>query len=256
MEKEAAVELDEQVRLTSLKYARELVNNLENKNYIEADNIINHLSSVRETSLYQEVGKLTRGLHEKIKDFTDGTQIHTLMQEGIPDAQERLSHVIKLTEESAHSTMTAVEQAMPKVSDIELQAKQIISDLDRYLLQQDDTDGLDPLVSDLDKVLQQVIENTSFISRNLSDILMAQSYQDITGQVIQRVINLVQDVELSLVDIIKSTGVTIDASTKSASNNNSDDNKNGFGPAVPGVTKGEVMQSQEDVDDLLSNLGF
>lgn len=256
MEKKEALELDEHLRLTSLEYARELVHSLETKNYVEADHIINRLSSVRETNLYQEIGKLTRALHEQIKGFMDGTQIQTLMHEGIPDAQERLNHVIKLTEESAHTTMTAVEQAMPRVTDIELQAKQVISDLDRYLMQQNETDGLDPLVADLDKVLQQIIENTSSISSGLSDILMAQSYQDITGQVIQRVISLVRDVEQSLVEIVKSTGLTIESTPKNKPVKNSDDHKNGLGPAVPGVTEGEVMQSQEDVDDLLSNLGF
>ena len=86
----------------------------------------------------------------------------------------------------------------------------------------------------------------------MNTIVVAQGYQDLSGQIIQRVSKMVQDVEGSLVGILK-------ISSHYAAEDKSNDvvkNNAGYGPAVPGLDKGEVMKSQDDVDDLLSTLGF
>jgi chemotaxis protein CheZ len=80
---------------------------------------------------------------------------------------------------------------------------------------------------------------------------MAQDFQDLTGQIIRKVINLVHDVEEKLVMLVRITGGKLDR------NNDEHRDPNQLeGPRVPGVNQGEQMTSQDDVDDLLSSLGF
>ena len=86
---------------------------------------------------------------------------------------------------------------------------------------------------------------------SLSEVLMAQDYQDLTGQIIRKVITLVQNVEQKLVKLVRITGNKLDDS-KGAT----DDKKELSGPAIPGLDQGDQVTNQDDVDDLLSSLGF
>jgi chemotaxis protein CheZ len=84
-------------------------------------------------------------------------------------------------------------------------------------------------------------------------VLLAQGYQDITGQVIRKVIDLVNDVESKLVQLIRLSGQRKN-DEQQASGSVPDISPQG--PVVPGVDKGDVVNGQDDVDDLLSSLGF
>jgi len=86
----------------------------------------------------------------------------------------------------------------------------------------------------------------------LSEVLLAQGYQDITGQVICKVIALVKDVECKLVALVRLSGERLaETPVERASRDIS-----AQGPAVPGVDRGDVVNTQDDVDELLSGLGF
>ena len=90
------------------------------------------------------------------------------------------------------------------------------------------------------------------INKNMNSIVVAQGFQDISGQIIQRVSKMVQDVENSLVSILKVSSC--------CNHDNSDyieaDNNAGYGPAIPTMKKDDVVNDQDEVDDLLSTLGF
>jgi len=99
----------------------------------------------------------------------------------------------------------------------------------------------------------------------LNEILMAQSYQDITGQIIYKVIQLVEDVESNLVNLIKLSSdhlgheKTIEPEQKKKDNNKDkeQDKSSLDGPVVPGLAnETETLSGQDEVDDLLSSLGF
>ncbi len=87
----------------------------------------------------------------------------------------------------------------------------------------------------------------------MNEVLLAQGFQDVTGQIIRRVIGLVQDVEESMVELIRLSGqpgsIQDDRSEQSTEPHLE-------GPTVPGVEQGKMMENQDDVDDLLSSLGF
>ena len=236
----------------SLNYARELVCHLEAGHYEAAEDVISELCKSRDNNLFQEIGKLTRDLHESLNSFNEDSRLKIIMSESMPDARERLDYVIKTMEQSTHRTLDAVERCMPAVSSLNERATLLHNQWHEIMQSDSDNKRLNVISNDLDEYLSQVVIDTKNIHSDLSDVLMAQGYQDITGQVLQRVIHLVQEVEKGLVDMLC---ITSQLGTGEIEKKSKHDNA-GYGPAVPGVTKGEVIQGQADVDDLLSTLGF
>lgn len=238
--------------MISIDAAKALVKHLESGNNEEANRIINKLSGNRDNDLFQEIGKLTRVLHEKIHSPIDDNRMQVIMRDDIPDARERLDYVIKLTEQSAHNTLASVENGMPVVDGLSDRAHELKKQWQDFMASPKDVGVFRSLAIDNSDYLQRVMDESKIVHSHLSDILMAQGYQDLTGQVIQHVMNIVQEVEQNLVDIIQTssqvTGVAQESGTKK--------NNNGYGPAIPGANDGTVLNSQDDVDDLLSTLGF
>ena len=97
----------------------------------------------------------------------------------------------------------------------------------------------------------ETVHSFELMQKGLNDILMAQGFQDITGQVIRRVIKLVEELESNLVDLIRISGGMTETSKKTVKPDLP-------GPVVPGVDdkSDDIANSQDDVDDLLSSLGF
>jgi chemotaxis protein CheZ len=110
------------------------------------------------------------------------------------------------------------------------------------------------LCRELDVFFSEVSGGARTLNGYLSEVLMAQDFQDLTGQIIRRVITLVQDLEVSLVDLIRLSGPP-------AAGRREADYKTSkvvalSGPVVPGVDHGDSVQGQDEVDALLSSLGF
>ncbi len=255
-----------------LTIAATLVVQLQEKQMDKAKQTIYNLCQLQEKNLFQEIGKLTRKMHESLNHFANDDNLETLMQESLPDAKKRLDYVVQLTEESAHKTLTAVEQCMPISSRLKDDAQ--------YLQQQ--IDGADRTAGNseegsrvtLNQFLSRTIEQSETLNSCLTEILMAQTFQDVTGQVIQRVIKLVKEVEDSLVSMIRTCGSSTMESEKTNRSGGKESNKEtdnkGYGPVVPGLitassannssddggSGGGSVQSQDEVDDLLSTLGF
>ncbi len=97
----------------SLQQARALVSSLEAGNEADVNQLLDTLGKLRESSLFHELGKLTRELHETINSFHLDARIADLTQKDIPDAKERLNYVITMTEQAANRTLDAVEQSLP-----------------------------------------------------------------------------------------------------------------------------------------------
>ena len=104
----------------------------------------------------------------------------------------------------------------------------------------------------MDAFLEAARTDMDKVRGNLSEVLLAQGYQDLSGQIIRGVMKLVTELEVALVDLIRlsKTG------TRSASKSISDETRRGFGPAIPGINNGPAVSGQQDVDALLSGLGM
>ncbi len=250
-------------RESLMQIAITLVEQLKANNIDEANQTIYQLCKRRESDLFQEIGKLTRDLHETLNSFSQDEKFETLMHERLPDAKKRLDYVVQLTEESAHKTLTIVEQCLPLTGNLAEQAQFLYAEL-----QADKNDALQKVRNKkVENFLLQTVKESKQLAGYLTDVLMAQSYQDLTGQVIHRVIKLVQDVENSLVSMIKTCGTGVEESSVWLKNSPDKPSNHGYGPAVPGVAQtgkqsnkrlepADVVQSQDEVDDLLSTLGF
>ena len=99
--------------LISLEQARELVQLLEMGEHDSANQLVQQLAVPGSSELFAEVGKLTRQLHDSLKNFQIDPSLNNLLEEDIPDAKKRLNHVIDMTEQAANRTMDAVESCLP-----------------------------------------------------------------------------------------------------------------------------------------------
>lgn len=233
-----------------LAQAQALVAALEAGDEGEADRILKEFPCAKENELFQEVGRLTRELHEAIIGFVLDDRIAQVAQHDMPDATERLRHVIEMTEEAADKTLTAVEESLPVAQELESQAADLAERWERFRSRKLDLEDFRALSDELGTFLDLANNHSKTLNSNLSEVLMAQGYQDLTGQIIKRVITLVQDVEEKLVRLISLSRPAQQAQVVKKEEVELE------GPVVPGVTQGDVLTSQDDVDDLLSSLGF
>jgi len=228
---------------------------------------------------YREVGALTRGLHEAIKSFSDDVSDKLAMDErateALTDASDRLSHVIELTENNAHATMDRVDRSLTLVDILDDQSERFKGLLSLVGQLEDEFEALNG-VYDRTCDLRDASEKTVAELRELlTDIVVSQSVQDITGQLIRRVITLLTQVEGQLVKLIgmaatveqlsgiekfDSTDTAVStARVRQETNTKSKSAKTtevkAEGPQI-NKTSPDVAQNQDDVDDLLSSLGF
>ncbi|PCJ21946.1 MAG: protein phosphatase [Gammaproteobacteria bacterium] len=250
-----------------LRHARELVSKLESGKTAEAIKVIEDINRVRDQTLFQEVGRLTRRIHNAINSFhidmnLNGQEADDLSM--MEDASGRLGYVIKLTEDAANKTMDMVEQSIPMAGNIEQTAVELHSEWGRLMRKEMKPEEFRALYKKIDAYFGQTITESNGLHKNLSDILMAQDYQDLTGQVIKRVITLVTEVESSLVDLVrmaatveKLAGIGEDdvaVATESISSSANDEAAEG--PVINPEERNDVVSGQDEVDDLLSSLGF
>jgi len=236
-----------------LEQARGLVSSIENRDEDAAFGHLREISRINETKMFQEIGRLTRELHDTLVGFGIETEISDLAEHDIPDARERLSHVISVTDQAAHKTLTAVEEAIPVCRELEESASKIESQWKRFISRDLSADEFRELSREIGGHLEISAEHYTKIKAYLNDILMAQDFQDITGQIIRRVIGLVQDVEDKLVGLIKISG-SLDGEENKLERKPAE--KVLEGPQVPGKETATALKSQDEVDDLLSSLGF
>ncbi|GLS89446.1 protein phosphatase CheZ [Psychromonas marina] len=248
---------DQIVPLLSLSQAKALVAHLEANEIIAANEIVEQASdiSISEGQVFEKVGELTRELHDALVSFQNDTRLIDMAGHDIPDAKLRLNYVIEMTDKAANKTMDAVDNCLPI-------ADKLIADLDAVKPSWQGLMNRELALGDFKKLCHQIdglIEESSSSAINLrtslTDILMAQDFQDLTGQMIRRVIDLVQEIELKLVGIL-----TVCSSEENAEIKKEtaciDNNIKAEGPIIDAESRDDVVNGQDDVDDLLSSLGF
>ncbi len=237
--------------------ARELVQCIEDGDEAGARRLIDEITQFRENTLFQELGKLTREFHNSLNAFRLDERIANVTETDFPDARERLKHVVKLTAESADRTLTAVEQASPICDEITSVTAQLRDQWQRFTRREMDANEFRRLSVQLQEFFDQVDGNAGIIRNNLNEVLMAQDFQDLTGQIISRVITLVDELEHNLVDLIRISGQNLidKKKTEKSEEEIAAERLEAVGPAVPGLDEGTVS-GQDEVDDLLSSLGF
>jgi len=238
----------------SLEQAKSLVVFLESGQQAAADAVIAEIQNPINSELFAEIGKLTRQLHDSLTNFQLDSRLNDLATADIPDAKERLNYVITRTEEAANKTMDAVEAIFPVVDTISEQVATVNPSWTKLMNNELDLKEFKSLCLDIDILLKNTGKETKTIHSLMTDVLMAQDFQDLTGQVIRKVIDLVREVEDSLINMLTAFGISAEKVQEQSLPKVGENLVEG--PIVNAENRDDVVEDQDDVDDLLSSLGF
>lgn len=228
--------------------------------------LIQKLIEVRDRNIFTAVGTLTRGLHNAIVNFNvDGdlsSQPPDIKSSEIKDASDRLNYVIETTQNAADKTMDMVEASAPIALSLGEEASSLKKEWNRLKTREMTADEFREVYARIDTFFDQMETGTSELNKNLQDIILEQGFQDLTGQVLKKVIGLIRDVELSLVDLVRVAGQVeeitglVNTADKDTKAEVTSDVVEAEGPQIHAAQREDCVSSQDDVDDLLSSLGF
>ncbi|MGN0916126.1 MAG: protein phosphatase CheZ [Succinivibrio sp.] len=204
--------------------------------------------------VFSQVGVLTRDLHEAIKNFAEDERLRVIANVDMPKASERLSSIINMTNTAASKTLDAVDACEPMVKSLQSSVDQLLPAWSALMHGRIDRDNFVALCKNVDTLINDTQKKAEKLCVQLNDILMAQDYQDLTGQMIQKVITLVSEVEDKLLKFLKNFSeedLAIMQGSKAESAIQPQ------GPALESEKQTEnVAANQDEVDDLLASLGF
>lgn len=192
----------------------------------------------------QRVARLTRMLRESMRELGLDHAIKDAAQ-SIPDARDRLRYVGRMTEQAANRVLNAAEMAQPLQDELSADAT-VLQDRWSQIAETADPSVQAELIADTRQFLQEIPTKTQQTQNSLMEIIMAQDFQDLTGQVLKGMLEVIGNLETELVQVlVDSVPPEKREETESLLN----------GPAVDS-TADNVMADQDEVDDLLANLGF
>lgn len=232
------------------------------------------LDTARYDELLMRVGQLTRNLHESLRELGLDKEIERLAKDDVANTRDRLLYVARMTEQAAQRVLNATDAAVPLQERIEQEACALLADwqslaasefsesefheselheseLHEIELRNSATRGSTlprALVQRTQTYLQQTGSAAAATRGHLLEIMMAQDFQDLTGQVITKVTQLGHSLESQLVQLL----------VEHAPLEGKHDAGQGLlnGPQVNPAGKADVVADQEQVDDLLDSLGF
>ncbi|MFI5446013.1 protein phosphatase CheZ [Polaromonas sp. UC242_47] len=196
--------------------------------------------------LINRIGQLTRQMREGIRELGLDKSI-ARAAEAIPNARDRLSYVAQMTERAAERALNAVDVAQPIQDKLAKQANGLTQRWDVWFASPLELDDARELVLDTRAYLSEVPKQVSATNAQLMEIMMAQDFQDLTGQVIKKMMDVIKDMETQLLQLL------IDNAPIEKRQEANQSLMNG-----PQIKQGnlDAVDDQEQVDDLLASLGF
>jgi len=194
------------------------------------------------------IGSLTRMLRDSLRELGLDQAIAEAA-EAIPDARDRLDYVVQMTAQAAERALNCVEAAQPHQDQMEAGANQLKGRWDAWFENPIELTDARELVSDTRQFLTDVPGHTSYTNKQLLEIMMAQDFQDLTGQVIKRMMDVIQEIERQLLMVLLENMPEANAAARKEGNSLLN------GPQIHANAPG-VVANQDQVDDLLDSLGF
>lgn len=198
--------------------------------------------------VFKQVGLMARQLHDTLGALGYDKLIEKTVS-AIPDARDRLAYIANLTEQAACKVLNATDIANPLQEELEGGAALLATKWDALYANKLSIDEFKLLASETRAYLKNAVpQRTSATKDQLMEIMMAQDFQDLTGQVIKKVVALAQDLESQLMGLLIETmpGEKRTESVQTLLN----------GPVINAEGRTDVVVSQQQVDDLLDSLGF
>jgi chemotaxis protein CheZ len=189
--------------------------------------------------VFQQLGSITRLLHDTMQQLGVMPKL-AIAADGLPDARSRLNYIATKTAAAADKVLNSVDQAKADHAHI----SQATREMAQALVQ----DPVKAVAGAVLNFVQDVEAATARIDGHLTDIMMAQDFHDLTGQVVAKVVHLAGELEDSLVKLL----VSVVPPEKREKVDSSVLN----GPVVDPTGRTDVVSNQGEVDDLLASLGF
>ncbi len=206
-----------------------------------------HMSHNQQEEVLLRVGQMTRTLHDSLRGLGFDKLIERAAQD-IPDARDRLDYVARMTEQAAQRVLNATDIASPLQDGISMGAIELENKWKAVMaatsMKRDYTQAAEQTLA----YLAVTQEHTAETKKQLLNIMMAQDFQDLTGQVIKKVTEIAHGLEQQLVQLlIDFTPSNVKRDTASSLMN---------GPQINPEGSSDVVADQAQVDDLLDSLGF
>jgi chemotaxis protein CheZ len=205
--------------------------------------------SADDPEMFERVGRLTRNLHTALHDLGYDKTVEKLV-DASSDTRTRLSYISDLTRQAAERVLGAIEAAKPVQQEIGAKARTLQAQWQDVFAGRSDVGRFKDLAHATVQFLESAATGSKATEEHLLNIMMAQDFHDLTGQVIKRIVALAQDLEEELVEFL------IEARPRDASAAPGDDSFGLSGPVVSAQGRSDVVTSQQQVDDLLAELGF
>ncbi|MGC3965655.1 MAG: protein phosphatase CheZ [Rhodocyclaceae bacterium] len=201
----------------------------------------------RQENVFNRIGQMTRVLHDTIRELGYDRMLEETAQR-LPDARERLSYISQMTEQAASRVLNATDIVKPIQDRVEETASELNDRWEQLYDKKLSVDEFKSLAGQTRTFLGQVANDSRVVNEQLLEIMMAQDFQDLTGQVIKKIVNMAQTLESELLRVL------IEVMPENRRHVGNEGLLNG--PVVNAEGRDDVVTDQGQVDDLLESLGF
>ena len=206
----------------------------------DLDTLAPQMAAGASPEVFHQLGLITRQLHDTLTQLGVMPRLQQAA-DGLPDARSRLSYIAKKTGDAANKVLNSVDMAKAEHQSISQETRRIAALIMADPVKAVATGAVLNFASDVEAATER-------IDAHLTDIMMAQDFHDLTGQVVAKVVALASDLEDSLVKLLVQAAPLEQAQRVESSVLN--------GPVVNPEGRADVVANQGEVDDLLASLGF
>jgi chemotaxis protein CheZ len=201
-----------------------------------------------QSSVFNRIGQMARQLHDTLRELGYDKLLETAAS-ALPDAKDRLAYIASLTEQAACRVLNATDVAQPAMDALGATAKELGERWDKVFANQMTTAEFRRLAEETRVYLNSSLpQKTDVVNAQLMEIMMAQDFQDLTGQVIKKTVALAQSLENGLMAVLLEV-VPDDKRSEEVTHLMN-------GPVISAEGRSDVVVNQQQVDDLLDSLGF
>ncbi|MFN3237391.1 MAG: protein phosphatase CheZ [Pseudomonadales bacterium] len=212
------------------------------------------INDARHDVMYQQIGKITRGLHDAISKLELANADSDSGDER--DVQARVGYVINLTQDAANKTMDLAEEATPIAGELGSASKDLRADWRKLKNRELSAGEFRELYNRIDDFLAYSEEKSNHLHTTLTDIVVTQGYQDLSGQVLQKIVTMLNATESDLVNLLAMAAQMQDGKEVEDTELAVLKEEKDLLAEGPLPDSSSTLKDQGEVDDLLSSLGF
>jgi chemotaxis protein CheZ len=202
----------------------------------------------QEEVVFNRLGHLARQLHDSLRGLGADKLLEDAAHKAIPDARQRLTYLAQMTEQAASKVLNAADIAKPVQDELMTRSEAMSKRWDKMFANQLSVDEFKLLAADTRTYFAEAPPKLKITNDQLMEIMLAQDFQDLTGQVIKKIVDVVQNMETQLLSLL------IEAMPEQRKAEAPEGLLNG--PVINADGRSDVVTNQSQVDDLLESLGF